>query len=204
MILSQSSRLLIRKMEAFETARLLIRPLVMEDLDELYNLYNEAELMQYVDGAVRSYERTKGYLESYIADYERYGFGLCAAIHKPTGRMIGRCGLIPVPTEVGKDGELAFMFKKDYWGMGLATEFSQAMVQYAFDKIKLTRVFAKVNRHNAASIRVLQKTGMQCVQSAMSAEDEYEIRRASWVFRGDPSRNVNHADRLNGEGSDSE
>jgi ribosomal-protein-alanine N-acetyltransferase len=166
-------------MKAFETVRLLIRPFVIGDLDELYNLYNRAELMRYVDGGVRSHEETRVYLQGYIADYERYGFGLCAAIFKSTGQMIGRCGLIPIPTEAGVEGELVFMFKKDYWGLGLATEFCQAMVRYAFDKIQLTRVFATANRHHLASIRVLQKTGMHCLRST-SKEVEYEIHRSEW------------------------
>ena len=59
--------------------------------------------------------------------------------------------------------------------MGLATEFCQAMVRYAFDKIQLTRVFATVNRNNLASIRVVKKIGMHYVWSA-STEVEYEIR----------------------------
>lgn len=162
-------------MEALETARLLIRPFVMDDLNELYCLYNQPELMQYIDGAARSYEGTKAYLLGYLADYDRHGFGLCAAILKSTAQMIGRCGLIPVSTEAGPEGELAFLFKKEYWGLGLATEFSEKMVQYAFDKLKLIRVYATVNHQNVASIRVLQKIGMQYVRS-LPAEVEYEIR----------------------------
>jgi len=164
-------------METFETTRLLIRQFVMGDLDDLYNLYSQAELMQYVDGAVRSYETTKKYLQNYIADYERYGFGLCAVIFKSTKQMIGRGGLIPIQREIGIEGELTFMFKKDYWGLGLATEFSHAMAQYAFDKIRLTRIFSTADCNNAASIRVLHKIGMHRVRSTLT-EVEYEIRRS--------------------------
>jgi len=165
-----------RQMAIIETARLLIRPFVIEDLDELYHLYTMEELMQYVDGDVRSRDGTKKYLQNYIADYERYGFGLCAAILRSTGQMIGRCGLIPTPTKAGIEGELAIMFKKECWGLGLATEVGRAIVRYAFDKMQLARIFAKVNRDNVASIRVSQKLGMHCVRSS-TTDVEYEIRR---------------------------
>jgi len=164
-------------MEAFETERLLIRPFVKRDLEDLYSLYSQTELMQYVDGTPRSFEVTKDYLKGYFADYKRYGFGLCAAILKATGRMVGRCGLIPVQKKTGLEGELVFMLKKEYWGRGLATEFSRAMIGYAFEKLRLSRVYAKADKNNLAAIRVLEKIGMHLVRSTPK-EATYEICRS--------------------------
>lgn len=69
----------------FETARLLLRPLVMADLDDLFALYGQPRLMRYITGRPRSYGETKERLKAHIADRERYGFGLCAAILRGTG-----------------------------------------------------------------------------------------------------------------------
>lgn len=162
-------------MKAFETERLLIRPFVMSDLEDLYNLYSQTELMQYVDGTSRSFEVTRDYLRRYISDYKQYGFGLCAAILKATGKMVGRCGLIPIQKETGLEGELVFMFKKEYWGRGLATEFSRAMTSYAFEKLHLSCISAKADINNIAAIKVLEKIGMHLVRSTPK-EVKYEIR----------------------------
>jgi RimJ/RimL family protein N-acetyltransferase len=147
----------------------------MSDLDDLCNLYSQAELMQRVDGAVRSCAVTKEYLTGYISDYERYGFGLYAAILKATGEMVGRCGLIPVLKETGVEGELVFLFKKEYWGQGLATEFSHAIIRHAFEKLHLSRVFATADADHIAAIKVLRKAGMHLVRSTPT-QVEYEIR----------------------------
>jgi RimJ/RimL family protein N-acetyltransferase len=161
-------------MEIIETKRLLLRPLTLEDLDELYSLYREPALMQYITGQPRSYEVTRQRLLSHIADHEQYGFGLCAAILKTTGQMIGRCGLEPIDRPTGLEGNLAWMFKKEYWGQGLATEFGRAMVAYGFDRLHLARIFAIADHPNIASIKVMQKLGMRFVR-ADAYEVEYEL-----------------------------
>ena len=163
-------------MEPFETERLLLRPLCMSDLPELFELYSKPELMRYVTGEPRSFEVTKERLICHIADHDRYGFGLCAAILKANFEMIGRCGLEPVERETGMEGDIAWMFKKDYWGRGLATEFARAMIIYGFEKLDLTRIFARADHPNVASIRVMQKVGMRFVRST-SQEVEYEMIR---------------------------
>jgi ribosomal-protein-alanine N-acetyltransferase len=156
-----------------ETERLLLRPLTPADLDALYMLYKQPELMRYITGQPRSYAKTQERLLIHIAEYEHYGFGLYAAILKTTGEMIGRCGLEPVHGAAGFEGNMAWMFKQAYWGQGLATEFGRAMLAYGFDQLQLPRIFATADHRNVASIRVMQKLGMRFVH-ADDFEVEYE------------------------------
>jgi len=161
-------------MEPYETRRLLIRPLVWDDFQALVCLYNQMELMKYTDGNVRTKQETFEYLESYLSDYDRYGFSLCAIIDKESNEIIGRGGLIPTELIEVIEGELAVMLKKSYWGQGLATEFCEATISYGFRYLGLKRIFAIVEPENVASVRVLQKIGMQIVR-ATQCGDEYEI-----------------------------
>ena len=46
-----------------ETQRLIMRHLVMEDLDELFALYSEPEIRRYFPDGVKNYEDTKEELE---------------------------------------------------------------------------------------------------------------------------------------------
>jgi ribosomal-protein-alanine N-acetyltransferase len=163
-------------MDILETERLLLRPLVMEDLDDLYELYRDPEIMRYITGQPRSYEVTRQRLLSHLVDHERYGFGFCAAIFKANGEMIGRCGLEPVEYPTGLEGDMAWMFKRAYWGQGLATEFGRVMVAYGFEHLPLIRIFATADHQNIASIRVMQKLGMRFVRSD-SRGVEYELLR---------------------------
>lgn len=153
-----------------ETQRLLLRPLAAADMDALYTLYKQYELMRYITGQPRSYAKTKERLRAHMAEHEQYGFGLYATILKETGVMIGRCGLEPVNRATGLEGNMAWMFQKAYWGQGLATEFGQAMLPYGFDRLHLRRIFATADHRNIASIRVMQKLGMRLIRS-----DDFEV-----------------------------
>lgn len=161
-------------MKTYETRRLFIRPFVLDDFQALFCLYNQKELMKYTDGNIRTKQETMEYLRSYIDDYKQYGFSLCAIFDKANGQMIGRGGLIPTELKQDIEGELAMMFKKLYWGQGLATEFCEATINYGFRYLGLKRIFAIVEPENVASVRVLQKIGMRFVCSTSSGE-EYEI-----------------------------
>jgi len=55
---------------------------------------------------------------------------------------------------------LGYWIGKPYWSNGYCTEAARAVLQYAFDELRLNRVYAHHLRHNPASGRVMQKIGM--------------------------------------------
>lgn len=91
----------------FETERLILRPLSMEDLNDLYLLYCRPELMQYITGRPRTFQETQERLLHHMVDHQQYGFGLCAAVDKVTGKTIGRRGMESVLGPDGMEGDIA-------------------------------------------------------------------------------------------------
>ncbi|GCE21796.1 GNAT family N-acetyltransferase [Dictyobacter kobayashii] len=166
-------------MTNWETERLLLRPLTLDDLGALYQLYREPMLMQYVTGQPRSYEKTRERLLSHLMDFDRHGFGYYATILKATGEMIGRCGIQPMPKDTGLEGALAWMFSSAYWNQGLATEFARAMIPYGFTHFPLDRIYAQADIRNPASIRVMQKVGLHMI-NCDEQYIEYEISRSDF------------------------
>ncbi len=82
--------------QILETERLLMRHLAPKDLDELYALYRDKEIRRYFPDFTRTYEETREELEWFLHGHPRHPeLGLWATTHKPTGRFIGRCGLLP-------------------------------------------------------------------------------------------------------------
>ena len=154
----------------FETERLILRPLNQGDLAGLHELYCDPEMMRYITGKVRTAAETAVRLQAHIADHERYGFGLYAAILKSSGAMIGRCGAEPRMGLAGLEGDLAWMFKRPFWGQGLATEFGTGMVAYAQANLSPIRLYATADPANTASIHVMHKLNMRFV-----GEDAYEV-----------------------------
>jgi ribosomal-protein-alanine N-acetyltransferase len=145
-----------------ETERLIFRQLTMDDLDDLFALYNDLEVRKYYSEGIPSYEETKQELEWMINHcYFKYGFGMWATIHKETGKFIGRCGLTPMDIEGYEEIEVGYMLAKEYWGQGLATEAANAILQYGFDQMGLSRLICVINPGNQASSRVAMKIGMR-------------------------------------------
>jgi ribosomal-protein-alanine N-acetyltransferase len=144
-----------------ETKRLLLRRLTMDDLDALSTLYRDPEVRKYFPEGTLTYEETKEELEWIInVYYGQYGYGLWATIHKETGEFIGRCGLLPWIIEQRPEVEVAYMLAKAFWGQGLGTEAAQAVLNYGFAQLQLSRLICLIDRENQASIRVAKKIGM--------------------------------------------
>ncbi|MCC6500146.1 MAG: GNAT family N-acetyltransferase [Anaerolineales bacterium] len=144
-----------------ETERLLLKHLVMDDLDDLFRLYRDPEIRKYFPEGVLSYEDTKDELEWFLNGHPKHPeLGLWATIHKATGKFIGRCGLLPWEIDGALEIEIAYLIDKEFWGKGLATEAATGILRYGFDQLKLSRLICLIDPENAASQRVAEKIGM--------------------------------------------
>jgi ribosomal-protein-alanine N-acetyltransferase len=151
----------MRHRRVLETQRLLLRRFVKDDLDSLFALYRDPDVIRYIPDAPRTYEETKEELEWFMNGHPKFPeLGLWATIHKETGRFIGRCGLLPWTIDGRQEVEVAFALSKAYWGQGLATEVAQALVHYGFENVGRSRLICLIEPQNQASIRVATKIGM--------------------------------------------
>ena len=148
-------------MKILETNRLILRRLVLEDIDALFALYSDPEIRRYFPEGTLTYEETKEELEWFLNGHpEHPELGLWATIHKETGQFIGRCGLLPWEIEEQDEVEIAYMIAKEFQGQGLATEAASAILQYGFEKLGLSRLICLIDPKNIASQKVAQHIGM--------------------------------------------
>ncbi len=148
-------------MKILETKRLILRRLLPDDLDNLYALYSDQEIRRYFPEGTLTYEETKDELEWFLNGHPDHPqLGLWATIHKGTDHFIGRCGLLPWTIEQRPEVEVAYLLDKAYWGQGLATEAAQAIADYGFEQLHLSRLICLIDPQNQASIKVAKKVGM--------------------------------------------
>lgn len=144
-----------------ETERLILRRLVMEDLNALFALYSDPEIRRYFPEGTLTYEETKEELEWFLNGHPRHPeLGLWATIYKPTKQFIGRCGLLPWTIEGREEVEVAYLIDKTFWRQGLGAEAAQAIVQYGFNTLGLSRLICMIDPANQASQNVARKLGM--------------------------------------------
>jgi ribosomal-protein-alanine N-acetyltransferase len=140
----------------------------MEDLEEILQLVlGDAEVMRFGDG-LQTKEWAYQWLQRYIADYEKYGYGPYAIIEQNTGKMIGYCGLFYFPDINGKEEvEIGYRLAQSTWGQGYATEAARAVKDFAWNTLNLSRLVALIDPANIASIHVAKKLGMQYESEVM-------------------------------------
>ncbi|NDJ20546.1 GNAT family N-acetyltransferase [Nostoc sp. B(2019)] len=172
-------------MAEIETARLQLRQFTLDDFDNLFRLYSDAEVMRYL--SLRTREQTQASLHKHIQHWQQHNFGMWAVIHKDSNKLIGRCGLGFL--ENTPEVELGYVFDKSYWNMGLGTEASQATLQYGFGELKLDRIVAIAKPENIASVRIIQKVGMKYQKNAHYYGHDvvyYAISRSEWQLDNSP------------------
>lgn len=77
-----------------------------------------------------------------------------------SGNLVGIVSLQNIDS-VNKNGQIGYWIGKKYWNKGLATESINLLIHYAFDVLRLHKVYANVLAKNRASIRVLEKNGLK-------------------------------------------
>jgi RimJ/RimL family protein N-acetyltransferase len=144
-----------------ETPRLILRKFRDDDLDELCLLYADNDIRRYFPEGVLSRAQTKEELDWFLGGgwLEHPELGLWATIYRPTGRFIGRCGLIPWTIDSQEEIEVAYLLAKEFWGQGLGAEAAGALVRHAFMRLRLIRLIALIDPANIASIRTAEKVG---------------------------------------------
>jgi RimJ/RimL family protein N-acetyltransferase len=94
--------------------------------------------------------------------------------HRETGAFIGDCGLRVMETN-NRLAQVGYTIVRTHWKLGYATEAVTALLTYAFSTFDLHRIAASVDPRNAASCRVLDKTGFR---------KEGYFRQSEW-FKGE-------------------
>jgi RimJ/RimL family protein N-acetyltransferase len=72
--------------------------------------------------------------------------------------LLGFCGFVRL--EGMEEPELWYELTQKVWGRGIATEAARVCARYAFEEAGLERVIAGADAPNTASLRVMEKLGM--------------------------------------------
>lgn len=163
-----------------ETERLALREWEPDDAEALYVLMGDAEVMRYVDvGKPWEIGRVREWIGRLNESYRTRGFSRWAVVERDGGLVVGSCGFAPLPWS----GEIDFgyMFRRDRWGRGYASEITPAVLRHGFERYGFGEVVASIAPENDASRRVLLKLGFAYRGNEVmpGEEEESEIYVAS-------------------------
>lgn len=143
--------------ERLETRRLVLRQPRAEDAEAIFTRYaSDAAVTRYLSWPRhQALEQTRAFLRLSEAEWERWPAGPYLVEARETGRLLGGTGLA---FETADRASTGYVFARDAWGSGFATEALQAMVQVATG-LALARFYALCHTQHSASQRVLEKCG---------------------------------------------
>ena len=142
-----------------ETERLYLREMNQNDFGSLCKILQDEKAMYAYEGAFSDAE-VQEWLDRQLARYKKWGFGLWAAVLKETGEVIGQCGLTMQLWKEREVLEIGYLFRRDCWHRGYATEAARACKAYAFEKLEAEEVCSIIRDINEASKRVAIRNGM--------------------------------------------
>lgn len=142
-----------------ETERLYLREMNPSDFESLCKILQDEDAMYAYEGAFSDSE-VQEWLDRQISRYQKWNFGLWAVILKETDEMIGQCGLTMQPWKEDEVLEIGYLFERQYWHNGYATEAAIACKKYAFEKLDADEVCSIIRDSNIASQKVALRNGM--------------------------------------------
>ena len=165
------------------TERLLLRPLILSDVQALHALRSQPEVMIWTRKGVpdSSLQETQVYLAERLGVQEdSFSGAICL---RSNGEMIGIGGVPRMAGELGWP-TIGYLFLKETWGKGYGTEFVRGFLQAwwslerANHEIEVDKstigadgegtkeiVIAGIIEGNAASENILRKTGFRFVRT---------------------------------------
>jgi RimJ/RimL family protein N-acetyltransferase len=144
------------------TPRLQMREFTDADVDRLVDLDSDPEVMRYITGGAATSRETiaTDHLPAWRHYYRNSpGLGFWAA--ESSGQFVGWFHLRPGAGHGPDEPEVGYRLRRECWGRGLATEGTRALIDHAFRNLGARRVLAETMVVNAASRRVMEKSGMR-------------------------------------------
>ncbi len=158
-----------------ETDRLYLRELTLADFNDLCKMLQDKEVMYAYEHSFSDTE-VMNWLNVQIRRYKKNGIGLWGVIHKETSVMIGQCGLTIQECFGKKVVEIGYIYQKEYWNKGYATETAKACKRYAFEILKLKEVYSIIRDNNISSQKVAEKNGMNIVGDFLKHYYQIDMR----------------------------
>ena len=145
-----------------ETERLLLRPILLSDAQNLYELVSDKEVLKYLAGLPEytGVEMAIDYISGKLEKkYQSKDFYDWAVVLKSENKMIGRISVYR-QDDYRRMADLVWYLNAKYRGNGYISEGVKAVINHLFI-IGFERIEAFADVENKASTKVMAKVGMQ-------------------------------------------
>ncbi len=165
----------------FETERLLVRKLEIEDDELFFDLKRNINVAKLLPRKTLSKIESDLELKTLINLEQNSTKKIWALTKKENLELMGCCGIMK--NESNQD-EIGYQLREKFWNFGFGTEIAKALIDFVFYNLKSEIVTADVNLENKSSIKILSKF-MTLEKEFFNPEDNcfdrrYILRKVNW------------------------
>ncbi len=146
----------------FESDDLGFRAICDSDINYLIKLDCDPEIKSFFPGGALLEDEVPNKIQEYKNKFKIQGYGCYLVFDIKTKEFIGRAGFSDLETG---ETEVGYLIVKELWGKGYATRILKALLHFAESSLKKDRIIAFTPTKHEASIKVMQKAGMQYVET---------------------------------------
>lgn len=137
-----------------------LSPISLEDAEKYTEWVNDLEIGQFMlfSSLIFDLEKERNTLKHLMQNAMVF-----AIVEKDNNKVIGNCGFHNV-SEVHRRADFGiFIGDKTYWNMGIGTEATALILDYAFNIMNLNNISLEVVEYNQRAIRCYEKVGFKYV-----------------------------------------
>ncbi|CAH0135596.1 GNAT family N-acetyltransferase [Chryseobacterium sp. WG14] len=159
--------------KSYETERLILRPMSLEDKELIFELYNSPKFIRYIgDRNIKTVDAAEDYIRNkFIPQIERLGYGNYLVMTKEGNNKIGGVGIFE------RDGldvvDIGYSLLEEFEGQGYAYEAAQKVKAIAMEEFGLSKISAIISKDNLSSQKLIEKLGLKFQKHiTLPGEDE--------------------------------
>lgn len=171
--------------EPIRTERLDLRPITLDDSDDIWQYQQLPEVLRYIPWPERDRDEAHAHtvrragMRGLEADGDAFDFAISLRGEPTTrggadavgARIVGDV-MLRVASVAHGQLEIGWVVHPDFQGRGIAAEAATAVLGVAFETLRAHRVVAHLDVRNEASARLCERLGMR--REALLIEDQYD------------------------------
>lgn len=144
-----------------ETPRLCLRPLTAEDAEDMFAYTSAPESFRFLKReAHQSVEEDRAFIQNALEGYRQHREFIWGIVLAEKDRLIGTCRIFDISPDENSC-EVSYLIHPAVQRRNIASEAVRRLIEYAFEDLKLSKVYARCAAENIGSERVMQKCGMR-------------------------------------------
>ncbi|SDQ42269.1 Protein N-acetyltransferase, RimJ/RimL family [Chryseobacterium soldanellicola] len=159
----------------YETERLIIRPMSLDDAEFIFDLYNRPKFIEFIgDRSIKTIGDAEDYIKNrFLPQFEKLGFGNYLMVTKEGNHKIGGVGIFE---REGLDiVDIGFSLLEEFEGKGYAYEAAVKVKSIGMDDFGLKKISAITSKDNFSSQKLIEKLGLKFIKHVTLPNDEEEL-----------------------------